>query len=117
MCEVLLGVHIIPEKHPNEAMAEHKDAAKEITAWKAVVKAARWRNFEEVRRVFTDADDVNGYVIFDFRHNRCRLITIIHYVKTIEGKPTQGRVFIRSFLTHQEYDNPKNWDKKYGRKK
>jgi mRNA interferase HigB len=35
----------------------------------------------------------------------------------IEGEQTKGHVYIRSFLTHKEYDNPDNWDKKYGRKK
>ena len=110
-------MHIITEKHLKEAAETYKDAADEIRAWKDIVKGAKWRRFEDVRRIFKDADPVGKFVVFDFRHNRYRLITIIHYVKTIEGKPTQGRVFIRSFLTHKEYDNPANWDKKYGRKK
>jgi len=29
---------------------------------------------------------------------------------------TQGHVYIRSFLTHKEYDNPANWDRKFGTK-
>jgi mRNA interferase HigB len=98
-------------------MTAYKDAAEEIKAWQAIVQGARWRNFPEVRETFKDADPVNNYVVFDFRNNRYRLITVIHYVKTIEGKPTKGHVYIRSFLTHKEYDNPKNWDKKYGRKR
>jgi mRNA interferase HigB len=110
-------VHIITKKHLQEAAEAHRDAADEIKGWQAIVKAARWHNFPEVRTTFKDADPVDEYVIFDFRNNRYRLITIIHYVKTIKGKQTQGRVFIRSFLTHKEYNNPANWDRKYGKKK
>lgn len=94
----------------DEAAETYKDAAEELRDWKPIVKAARWRKFEDVKAVFTDADNVNGYVVFDFRNNRYRTITVIHYVKTIEGKPTKGHIYIRSFLTHKEYDNPKKWD-------
>jgi|HubBroStandDraft_1064217.scaffolds.fasta_scaffold17511_1 mRNA interferase HigB len=110
-------VHIFTEKHLNEAMEKYKDAANEIKLWKRHVLAARWHNFPEVRNVFKDADHVDDYVIFDFRNNRYRLVTVIHYVKVIAGKQTMGHVYIRSFLTHKEYDNQDNWDKKYGTKK
>jgi len=29
---------------------------------------------------------------------------------------TQGHVYIRSFLTHKKYDNPGNWDRRFGTK-
>ena len=103
-------------KHLEEAMEAHKDAADELKEWRRIVKAARWRKFEDVRRIFKDADDVDDYVIFNIRHNRYRLVTVVHYVKTIEERQTKGHVYIRSFLTHKEYDNPKKWDP-YGRKK
>jgi len=60
---------------------------------------------------------VGKFVIFDLRSHRYRLVTMIHYAKVIEGKQTEGRVFIRSFLTHKEYNNSANWDRKYGKKK
>jgi mRNA interferase HigB len=109
-------MYIVTEKHLNKAMAKHKDAANEIELWKAIVKEARWHHFEEVRSVFKDADDVDDYVIFDFRNNRYRLVTVIHYAKTTKKKRTMGHVYIRSFLIHKEYDNRKKWDP-YGRKK
>jgi mRNA interferase HigB len=83
-----------------------------------VVEAARWHNFAQVRSAFKDADDVDGYVIFNIRHNRYRLITIIHYAKTMKMKErrTNGHVYIRSFLTHKQYDNRSNWDRRFGRR-
>ena len=92
----------------------HPSAANEVAAWTAVVEAVRWRNFAEVRSRFKDADSVDGYTIFDIRRNRYRLITVIHYAKTIGERQTEGHVYIRSFLTHKEYDNRSNWDRRYG---
>jgi mRNA interferase HigB len=109
-------VHIVTRKHLNEAMQQFPDAANEIKAWVAIAKEVRWRNFPEVRGTFKDADNVKGYVIFDFRKNRYRLVTVIHYAKTMNQQRTQGHVYIRSFLTHREYDHPANWDRKFGTK-
>jgi mRNA interferase HigB len=103
-------VQIVTRKRLEEAAETYRDAAEELRDWQPIVKAARWRRFEDVKAIFTDADNVNGYVVFDFRNNRYRLITVIHCVKTIEGKPTKGHIYIRSFLTHKEYNDPKKWD-------
>jgi mRNA interferase HigB len=109
-------VHIVTLKHLSQASEDYPDATNEIKAWIAIVKAVRWHNFPEVRATFKDADNVRGYVIFNVRQNRYRLITVIHYAKTTSHKHTQGHVYIRSFLTHKDYDNPANWDKKFGAK-
>lgn len=109
-------MHIVTRRHLREAMQAHKDAADEIEAWVAIVEAVRWHNFGEVRRMFKDADNVNDHVIFNIRHNRYRLVTVIHYGKTAKKKRTEGHVYIRSFLTHKQYDSPGNWDRKYGEK-
>jgi mRNA interferase HigB len=103
-------MHVVTEKHLNRAMKQYPDAAKQIMAWRKIAKAARWRNFVEVRQVFKDADDVKGYVIFNIRQNRYRLVTIIHYSRLKDGGTTEGHIYIRSFLAHKQYDNPANWD-------
>jgi len=95
-------------------MERYPDAANEIKAWVRIVEAVRWHNFAEVRRTFKDADYVDGYVIFNIRGNRYRLITVIHYAKTTDEVKTQGHVYIRSFLTHREYNNRNNWDRRFG---
>ena len=109
-------VHIVTRKHLRESMEEHPDAGTEIKAWVAIVESARWHNFVELRRMFRDADYINGYVVFNIRRNRYRLIAVIHYSKTTNERQTQGHVYIRSFLTHKEYDDPRNWDRKFGAK-
>ena len=109
-------VHIVTRKHLREAIEQYPDAASEIKAWVGIVEAVRWRNFSEVSGRFRDADYVNGYVVFNIRRNRYRLITVIHYAKTVGEKQTEGHVYIRSFLTHKQYNNPSNWDKRFGTK-
>jgi mRNA interferase HigB len=36
---------------------------------------------------------------------------VIHYSRQKEGRATEGHIYIRSFLTHRQYDNRANWDK------
>ena len=107
-------MHVVTVKHLSEAVHKYEDAAKEISAWLEIVKGVRWTSFIEVRHVFPDADAMDGYVIFNIRHNRYRLVTVIHYARKRNGKLTMGHVYIRSLLTHKEYDDPTNWDKEYG---
>lgn len=97
-------------------MKQYKDAAGEVGAWASIVEAVRWHSFAEVREMFKDADYVDGYVVFNIRRNRYRLITVIHYARTTDEKQTDGHVYIRSFLTHKEYDNRNNWDRRFGSK-
>ena len=109
-------MYIVTRSHLREAIDNYPDAAREIRAWASIVEVVRWQNFAEVRQIFKDADYVNGYAIFNFRQNRYRLITLIHYSKTRDNKKTGGHVYIRSFLTHKEYINPANWDRRFGTK-
>ncbi len=104
-------MHVVTRKHLVDAESQFPDAAKEIRAWYKIADSVRWRNFTEVRQVFNDADDVDGYVIFNIRQNRYRLVTIIHYAREKDGRLTEGHIYIRSVLTHRQYDNRANWDK------
>ncbi|MEO8726750.1 MAG: type II toxin-antitoxin system HigB family toxin [Acidobacteriaceae bacterium] len=108
---LLAKMHVVTRKHLAEVEERYPDAAKEIQAWNQIAKAARWQNFTELREVFKDADTVDGYVIFNIRRNRYRLVTIIHYSRKRDGRITEGHIYIRSFLTHKQYENRINWDK------
>lgn len=102
-------MHIVTRKKLLEAAQEFRDAARELSAWITIVEAVRWQSFNEVRNVFADADAVDGYVVFNIRRNRYRLITVIHYARN-EPDETQGHIYIRSFLRHAQYNDRKKWD-------
>jgi len=106
---------VVTRLHLKEAMDRYPDAANDLRAWMMLATAARWKSMVEVVQTFKDADEVDGYTIFNIRHNRYRLVTVIHYSKIRSGKETQGHIYIRSVLTHKEYDNRKNWDRRFGR--
>ncbi len=106
---------IVTRKHLAYAASRYKEAAAEIAAWFAIVSQVRWRNFADLRATFPDADAVDGYVVFNIRHNRYWLITVVHYSRKLQDRITQGHVYIRSFLTHAAYEDRRNWDKEYGR--
>ncbi len=98
---------IVTRRHLEQAAATYKDAATELTAWAIIVSKVRWKSFEEVRASFPDADAARGFIVFNVRHNLYRLITHIHYAKDDPNKgSTRGHCYIRSFLTHAEYNNP-----------
>ena len=105
-------MHIVTLRHLAEVIKQYPDAANDVKAWTAIVHAARWNNSAEVIETIKDADFVNGYVVFNVRRNSYRLVTVIHFAK----QNTQGHVYVRSFLTHKQYDNPSNWDRKFGAK-
>ena len=94
-------MNVVTRKHLVEAEERYLDAAKGICAWNRVARMARWRNFAEVRQVFKDADAIDGYVVFNIRRNRYRLVTIIHYSRAKDDGITEGHIYIRSFLTHK----------------
>lgn len=81
---------IVTRRHLAEAAARYQDTASEIAAWVAIVSQVRWRNFNEVRGVFGDADAVDGYVIFNVRHSHYRLITMLHYAKDPGDRKTEN---------------------------
>ena len=97
-------MHIVTIKRLQIASEKYREAAQEIGAWARIVKAARWRNFQELRASFPDADGVGGFVVFNIRHNRYRLIVAVRYAKVIDRRLTLGHVYIGSFMTHKEYD-------------
>ena len=107
-------MYIVTQRHLQEAIAKYPDTENDLKAWSTLVKSARWHTFLEVRKSINTADNVDGYVIFNIRGNRYRLVTVIHYAKTTPEKQTEGHVYIRSFLTHEEYDDPTNWDRRFG---
>jgi mRNA interferase HigB len=106
---------VVTRQHVERAMARYPDAATELRAWMTIALAVRWKSMVDVVHTFKDADEVDGYTIFNIRRNRYRLVTVIHYSKIRSGKETRGHIYIRSVLTHKEYDNRKNWDRRFGR--
>ncbi len=80
----------------------HRDAREALSQWLKAIEVAQWKSIQEVRHAFPHADAVrvaSGSVVtvFNIKGNAYRLIVAIHY--------NTGKVFIREFMTHAQYDN------------
>lgn len=64
-----------------------------------------------VLSIFDGLGNNSRYVVFNIRHNRYRLLTMIHYSREKEGRITEGHIYLRSFLTHKQYETKANWNK------
>ena len=88
---------------------KHKDAAGWLKAWMVTAKAAKWESFDDVRKTYKQVSTANveskGVVtIFKAKGNNYRLIVAIHY--------NTQRIYIRDFMTHEEYNN-QLWKKRH----
>ena len=67
--------------------------------WIQIVRLADWNNFADVRNTFNHADVFGRCAIFDVGGNKYRIIGKVAYGIKV--------VFIRSVLTHSDYDRRK----------
>lgn len=86
---------------------KHKDSAKELSIILEAFRAAHWQTFLQVREEFPSADAVDGYVVFNVRRNRYRLITAIHYAKELEGSQTEGHLLNGTLSQMLNHDSSK----------
>ncbi len=89
----------------DKAVRRHREAAKWIAGWRAIVARARWRSLDDVRKTYPSADGVrNRYgaivTVFNVMGGSYRLLTVLHY--------EAGIAYEIDFLSHGEYDR-NNW--------
>jgi mRNA interferase HigB len=92
-------VHIISRKKLLEFSAQHADAFTPLDYWYRVSKAASWRHLDDVRQVYSSAEAVGNFTVFNIKGNDYRLIVDIVY--------STQRIYIKYVLTHAEYDKDK----------
>ena len=73
----------------------HSDAAEELLRWNKAASHAVWRDLNEVRLHFPDADQYRSLLIFNIRHNYYRLLVKIDYRAKL--------LMVKEFLRHKEY--------------
>lgn len=96
----MLCVRIIKPSTVRAFARQHPAAFAGLSRWLEIARAARWRTFHDVRRVFRSADQVRvgsgrTVVVFNIAGNEFRLIAAIHY--------NMEKVFVLRFMTHSEY--------------
>ena len=89
------GVNVISSTTIKRYAALHADAAEELLRWNKAASHAVWRDVNEVRLHFPDADQYKSLLIFNIRHNYYRLIVKVDYRARL--------LMVKEFLTHKEY--------------
>ncbi|MBA2737816.1 MAG: type II toxin-antitoxin system HigB family toxin [Acidobacteria bacterium] len=93
-------MHIITRKRLNEFAEKYPDTENALADWYHLIKQNNFTNFAELKAIFSSADKVGKLTVFNIGGNKVRLIAAIHY--------NRKKVYIRSVLTHKEYD-AKKW--------
>lgn len=99
---------VISIRRLREFWAEHPDAETPLREWYKVAGRAQWRNLQDVRKTYPNADAVTAdsgaaMTVFNIGGNKYRLITSIWY-------PGQ-QIYIKKVLTHPEYSKDR-WKKR-----
>jgi mRNA interferase HigB len=91
-------MHLISRKKLRNFWEKHPEIKIQLIAWFKITEQASWESFQDVKRSFPQADQVEKFVVFNIGR-KFRLIVAIHY--------NRGKVFVRHVLTHKEYDKGK----------
>ncbi|MFH7242139.1 MAG: type II toxin-antitoxin system HigB family toxin [Spirulina sp.] len=89
-------MHIITRSRLVEFWEKHPNSKISLLLWYKLASTANWQNFVELRQVFSSADQVMNFTIFNIGGNKYRLIALVDY--------SYQKIFIRHVLTHAEYD-------------
>jgi mRNA interferase HigB len=100
-------MHVISVKALKQFWAAHPMAETGLKYWYKIASNSQWKHIEDVRRSFPHADSVGHLTVFNIGGNKYRLIAKIVFSK---GENSIGKIYIRSVLTHLEYDKG-NWKK------
>jgi len=92
-------MHIITRKRLNEFADKYPETRRALVDWYRLMKQNNFSSFAELRSMFSSADQVGKLTVFNIGGNKVRLIAAIHY--------NRKKVYIRSVLTHEEYDEDK----------
>jgi len=87
------------------AIARHPECAQWLNAWWQRARHERWTGLEDVWLTYPRTDQGGSWLVFKANAGR-RLVVGVRYASETKG----GTLFIKSFLTHAEYDKA-GWKK------
>ena len=95
-------MHVISRKKLRDYCHNHADSCEALDDWYKIASQVNWTKLIEVQTIYTQAEAVGNFTIFNIKGNKYRLIVSLNYQKQI--------VYIKYILTHAEYDknNRKN---------
>ncbi len=92
-------MHVITRKRLNEFAEKFPDTENALADWYRLMTQNNFSNLAEIKMIFSSADKVGKFTVFNIGGNKVRLIAAIHY--------NRRKVYIRAVLMHKEYDAEK----------
>lgn len=95
-------MHIISQSTLKKFCKIHAESEGGLRYWYKLTSQHKWQSIEDIQKIFSSADLVGNFIVFNISGNKYRLITYIDF--------QSAKVFIRKVLTHSEYSK-NNWKK------
>ena len=92
-------MHVITRKRLNEFAEKYPQTRTALASWFDLVRKNDFSSLANLKSMFPTVDQVGKLTVFNVGGNKVRLIAAIHY--------NRKRIYIRSVLTHEEYDRGK----------
>ena len=89
-------MHVISQRHLRTFWQRHAQAEVPLRAWHQIAEHATWQSHAELLQTYPSADVVQRLTVFNIGGNDFRLIARVEYERQ--------EIYIRSVLTHAEYD-------------
>jgi mRNA interferase HigB len=89
-------MRVVSYRRLREFYEKHADARNVLDNWFKVASKADWSNLIEVQSVFSSAEAVSNFTVFNLKGNHYRLIVSIDYERQV--------IYVKYVLTHGEYD-------------
>lgn len=89
-------MHVISRKKLRQFCQKHADCCEALDDWYIIASKADWGNLLEVQTIYSQAEAVSKFIVFNIKGNKYRLIASINYEKQV--------IYIKYVLTHAEYD-------------
>jgi mRNA interferase HigB len=94
-------MNVISRRAIREAQLANPRCRAWLEEWWRTAKREQWTRLHDVRQTYTSADQVGGYLVFNAPEGK-RLIVGVRYAH--DEPPAGGTLFVKYFLTHDEYD-------------
>ncbi len=95
-------MRVISNRRLVEFSAKHKDSQEALQAWRKLMEFGFFKNFSQLKDVFTSADKVRDLYVFNICGNKYRLVTYLQFERQLS--------YIKAVLTHKDYDKD-GWKK------
>lgn len=92
-------MHVISRKKLREFWEQHADSYDALDNWYKAASKAQWFNLAQVQAIYSTAEAVGNFTVFNIKGNKYRLVVDIVYA--------EATIFIKYVLTHAEYNKDK----------